>query len=45
VKHTKKRRDAKSDLQAALRAMPPKVAQIVREGVKKHAPELLRGHG
>ncbi len=40
-KHT---RDPKKDLQDALKKMPPKVAQKVREGVRKFKPELLHGH-
>ncbi len=37
------KRDVKKDLQAALQKMPPKTAQVVRDGVKKNAPDLLRG--
>lgn len=37
------KRDVKKDLQDAIRKMPPKTAELVREAVKKNAPELLRG--
>lgn len=37
--------NAKQHLQDALKKMPVEVAKVVKDGVKKHAPELLRGHG